>query len=77
MPRLIVHDAALHDLDEAMDFIAIDSVDAAIRLHQAAKEAFAKLAEFPGFGGKHPTGNPAFEVLRVIHGARDVNRVFR
>jgi plasmid stabilization system protein ParE len=102
MPRLIVHDRAKADLDEIADYIALDSIDAALRFYAAAQSAFNCLADFPGAGAPHPTGNPLFdtlriwpitgfrnylvcylpladgaEVLRVIHAARDVNRVFR
>ena len=102
MPRLIVHDRAKADLDEIADYIAIDSFDSALRFYQAAREAFERLADFPGAGPEHPTSNPAFanlriwpitgfrnylvcylrlrdgaEILRVIHGARDVKRVFK
>jgi toxin ParE1/3/4 len=102
MPRLIVHDPARHDVDEIALYIALDSLESALRFTDAAEEAFSRLADFPGAGARHPTGNPAFaelriwpikgfrkylvcyrplpdgiEVLRVIHGARDVDRVFR
>ncbi|MDB5323008.1 MAG: plasmid stabilization system protein [Phycisphaerales bacterium] len=102
MPRLIVHDRAKADLDDIADYIARDSIDAALRFYQAAREAFERLADFPGAGGRHPTGNPAFdnlriwpitgfrnylvcyfpmtdgaEILRVVHGARDIDRVFK
>ena len=102
MPRLIVHDRAKSDLDDIADYIADDSIDAALRFYQAAQEAFNRLADFPGAGAPHPTGNPIYdnlriwpitgfrnflvcylpapngvEILRVIHGARDVNRIFK
>ncbi|HEY7118672.1 MAG TPA: type II toxin-antitoxin system RelE/ParE family toxin, partial [Tepidisphaeraceae bacterium] len=102
MGRLVVHDRAKADLDEAADYIARDNVDAALRLYQAARDAFKLLADFPRLGPEFPTNNPAVaglriwpikgfrnylvcylpladgvEVLRVIHGARDVGRVFR
>jgi toxin ParE1/3/4 len=102
MPRLIVHDRAEADLDQIADYIAADSIDAALRFLQAARQAFQMLSEFPGAGAPHPTDNPMFanlriwpitgfrnflvcylrvpegaQVLRVIHGARDVDRVFK
>jgi plasmid stabilization system protein ParE len=48
MPRLIVHDRAKADLDEIADYIAIDSFDSALRFYQTAREAFERLADFPG-----------------------------
>ena len=101
MPRLIVHERARHDVDEIADYIAADSFDSALRFYGAVEEDFRRLADFPGAGASHPTGNPVFanlriwpikrfrnylvcylplpdgiEVLRVIHGARDVDRIF-
>jgi plasmid stabilization system protein ParE len=50
MPCLIVHDRAKTDLDNIADYIADDSIDAALRFYQAAREAFNRLADFPGSG---------------------------
>jgi toxin ParE1/3/4 len=101
MPRLIVHDRAKADVDDIADYIATDSIDAALRFYQAAQDAFNLLADFPGAGARQSVPDPAFaqlrswpitgfrkylicylplsdgvEIVRVIHGAQDVNRVF-
>ena len=47
MPRLIVHDRAKADLDEIAEYIALDSIDAALRFYAAAQSAFNRLADLP------------------------------
>jgi toxin ParE1/3/4 len=89
---------ALHDLDEAADYIRRRSgPDRAIRFLRAADSTFAQLAGMPGMGTRCEPHEPVYgglrffpitrhrnhlvfyrpvpggiEVLRVLHGARDI-----
>ena len=47
--------SAQSDVEEITDFIAEDSVEAALRVHDALEEAFRHLAEMPAMG--HPRQN--------------------
>src|SRR5688500_7780403 len=97
MPRLIVRDVVIDDVDAIANHIAIDNLDAALRFYDAAQAAFEFLASTP-LGG--PAVDPPVEVipdlrfwpitgyrnylvlyrplpggaevLRVVHGARDI-----
>ncbi len=42
--------SAQRDVEQIMDFIAEDSVEAALRVHDALEEAFRHLAEMPAMG---------------------------
>jgi toxin ParE1/3/4 len=96
---LHVHLRAKQDVDEIADAIADDYPDAAFFFF-AARDAFKKLAEFPGMGSvredlksRHLKGVRSYpirgfrnylifylpakdgiEVLRVIHGARQIEQ---
>ena len=48
--RYVLTASARADLEQFAEFIAEDSVDAALRVLSALDEAFAKLAERPGIG---------------------------
>ena len=99
-PRFVVLPAADRDLDDHYDYIARDSLDAAIRMQDAARATFAELAEMPRMGKHRPVRNPQLaglrqwsirgfpnhlifyretdegvEILRVLHGARDLDRI--
>jgi toxin ParE1/3/4 len=97
---LHVHLRAKQDVDEIADTIAEDNPDAALRFFLAARDAFGRLAEFPGTGAvredlrsRHLKGVRSYpiprfrkylvfylptedgvEVLRVIHGARQIEQ---
>ena len=100
--RVILHPRAAQDLEAQADFIARDSLAAAIRFAQAVQEAFRQLAQMPQMGRERRFPNPllegmrqwrvpgfekhlifyrpiedGIEVLRVLHGARDIDRLFR
>ena len=49
-PRYQLTPSAQQDVDQITDFIAEDSVEAALRVHDALEEAFRHLAEMPGMG---------------------------
>ena len=49
-PRYQLTPSAQRDVDQITDFIAEDSVEAALRVHDALEEAFRHLAEMPGMG---------------------------
>jgi toxin ParE1/3/4 len=101
MPRLIVHDRVLDDVEEIAARIAQDNLPAALRFYDAAQEAFDFLAATPGAGPLFDPPLPAApdlhfwpitryrnflvlyrpiaggaEIVRVIHGARDIPRMF-
>jgi toxin ParE1/3/4 len=92
---------ARRDVVETANFIARDSLDAAMRFFDAVDDAIRKLAEMPGMGRLRDFQNPKFrdvrswpikgfenhlifyhptprgiEVIRVLHGARDVDAIF-
>jgi toxin ParE1/3/4 len=92
---------ARRDIVEAAQFIARDSVDAAMRFFDAVDDAIKKLAEMPGMGRLREFDAPEFrdvrswpikgfesylvfyrptprgiEVMRVLHGARDIDAIF-
>jgi toxin ParE1/3/4 len=94
--------AAERDVDAIADYIAKDSVDAALRFYDAVRSDARKLAEMPGMGPTWDFESPAhadvrfwpvrgfpnhlifyrpapdgIEVIRVIHGARDLERQIR
>ncbi|HEY1686883.1 MAG TPA: type II toxin-antitoxin system RelE/ParE family toxin [Tepidisphaeraceae bacterium] len=101
MPRLLVHDKALDDVQSIAHYIARENLSAALRFYDAAQLAFDFLVSMPGAG---PQLNSPFqsipdlrfwpisrfrnylvlykslpdgvEILRVIHGARDISSIF-
>ena len=58
MKRVLKQERAKDDLFGHASYIAIDNPDAAIRLLDAARDAFEKLAAMPGMG-------PLIPLLRV------------
>lgn len=59
--------AALHDLDEAADYIRRNGgPDRAIRFLKAADATLARLCTLPGLGTPYEPGEPAFAGLRVL-----------
>ncbi len=52
------------DMDEHYEFIAADSLDAALRLTMAAEEMFQRLADMPGIGTKWESKNIALAGMR-------------
>ena len=100
MPRIVVTAKVKPDIERIASYIARDHLRAAIGFILATKDAFVRLAEFPGIGPewepvikKYPglrfwpikrysnylilyrPVQDGVEILRVIHGARDINRV--
>ena len=92
---------ARRDLAESADYIARDSLDAALRFLDAAEAAFELLAAMPqmgtlcGFRSPEASGlrmwsirgfqnyivfyrplEDGVDVVRVIHGARDIQAIF-
>lgn len=49
-PRYQLTASTQRDVDQIIDFIAEDNVDAALRVLDALEEAFRQLAERPGMG---------------------------
>jgi toxin ParE1/3/4 len=68
--RVDVVSNAEADLLEHMAYIARDSVDAALRLFDAANRTYLDLAETPGMGVLVEVASPRFKQLRrkPIHG---------
>jgi toxin ParE1/3/4 len=98
--RVAIRPAADRDLDDHYDYLAGDSLDAAMRLLEAARAAFDELLQMPGIGRPRLLQNPrlaglrqwairgfpsylifyrgtdeGIEVVRVLHGARDIERI--
>ncbi len=99
---LVVSHTALSDVTQAMDFIARDSFDHALRFHEAVCHTFQNLTDsplagaivegvplrlrglrkWPVHGFVHyavyylPTSD-SIDVVRVLHGARNVQRILR
>ena len=55
---------AKYDLRELSEYIAQDSLDAALRFLDAAEEAFALLLEMPEIGRAYEALNPAVTGVR-------------
>jgi toxin ParE1/3/4 len=53
------------EIDELADYIAIDSLDAAIRFLDAVQQAFGRISEQPGIGSKGYSHLPQLGGLRV------------
>jgi plasmid stabilization system protein ParE len=101
-PRIIRHETALRDLDEAAAYLGEDDPSVGLRFLEAAEQAFTLLAGMPGIGSPRTFNNPdlaglraspirgfenylifykaaeggGVEVLRVLHGARDLPAIF-
>jgi toxin ParE1/3/4 len=100
VPRLLVHDKALDDIQSIAHYIARDNLSTALRFYDAAQLAFDFLSSMPGAGPQlnsplHSIPDLRFwpisrfrnylvlykplpngvEILRVIHGARDINSI--
>ncbi|HEY3660383.1 MAG TPA: type II toxin-antitoxin system RelE/ParE family toxin [Candidatus Udaeobacter sp.] len=99
MPRLLVREKALADIEELGAFIARDNPAAATEVVRAIRLSFEQLAHMPRLGRivrKVKTSgqirmwlSPAFpnylifyrelpdgvDIVRVLHGARDVHRI--
>jgi toxin ParE1/3/4 len=98
--RVIIEPAADQDLRDQFDYIAQDSLDAALRFLDAASSTFEELVRMPGMGVPQQFTNPrlasirrwpirdferylifyretedGIEVLRVLHSARDIQRI--
>ena len=84
------------DLDEILGFVADDSVEAAVRLHDKFLTQCRALAATPGIGRKRPelddgvlswpvgryvifyrSTERGIDVLRILHGARDLDALFK
>jgi toxin ParE1/3/4 len=99
--RVHKHRAAMRDLAEHFDFIALDSEAAALRFYAAAEASFRDLAqnstmgaacEFRSLKGRglrrwrikgfenylifYRPFNDRVEITRVLHGARNLKRMF-
>ena len=99
--RLLKYPEANRDLIEIADYIARDSIDAALRFLDAADATFLDLLAFPGMGAVrdvkndqlgelrswavrgfanylifYRVTNEGIEIVRVLHGARDIDRQF-
>ncbi len=99
--QAIITPQARIDVLELADYIARDSLDAALRFLEAAEAEFVRLADMPGMGHARKFSSPllsdvrswaipgfknhlifyrpiqsGIEVLRVLHGARDIEAQF-
>lgn len=63
--RLIIAPEAELELDELVAFIAEDSLEAAMRLYDAAESAFKRLLLMPEIGATRELATPGFEGLRM------------
>lgn len=53
------------EIDELADYIASDSLEAAMRFLDAVQQAFARIGEQPGIGSKRYAHLPLLEGLQV------------
>jgi len=99
--KLLKLPEAKRDLVEIADYIARDSIDAALRFLDAADATFRDLLDFPGMGPVRDVGTErlgemrswairgfanylifytvtpeAIEIVRVLHGAQDIDGQF-
>jgi len=99
--RVLKHRAAMRDLAEHFDYIALDSEAAALRFYSAAEASFRDLAQNSTMGVacefRAPKGKglrrwrikgfenylifyrpfiDRIEITRVLHGARNLKRMF-
>jgi toxin ParE1/3/4 len=100
--RVLKHRAAMRDLLEQFDYIAVDSEAVALRFLAAAEASFRDLAQNPTmcvaceFRGPRGRGlrrwrvksfehylifyrpfSDRIEIARILHGARDLKRLFQ
>lgn len=85
----------VQDLEESYDFIAVDSLNAALRFIDLLEEKFLLLTDSPEIGRRReelapalrsfPVGNyvifyrpvqEVIQIIRVLHGARDIESAF-
>jgi toxin ParE1/3/4 len=62
---LVIRPEAEVDLDEQALFIAVDNMDAALRLFAAATRAYQRLLEMPELGVARQLGSKRLEGLRM------------
>jgi toxin ParE1/3/4 len=95
--RILRRLKAVEDAEEIADYIAQDSLDAALRFLECTETTLSFLAGSPSIGSKFPVESPslanlrtcrvkgfpnhlifyikhvgAIEVVRILHGARDI-----
>jgi toxin ParE1/3/4 len=63
--RVQLRRTAEDDIDDHFLFLAEESVAAALRFHDAARSALARLGEVPEIGARRQTSNPALAGVRV------------
>ena len=63
--RIVLKGAAEADLDRHFLFIAQDSVETAIRFHDAAQRAFDRLAGLPEIGARRTFSDPRLAAIRM------------
>ena len=63
--KLVIRPQAVVDLDDQALFIAVDSIEAGLRLYAAAHEAYARLLGMPELGARRELENPELEGLRM------------
>jgi toxin ParE1/3/4 len=63
--KLVVRPQAVVDLDDQALFIAIDNMEAGLRLYAAAHDAYARLLEMPELGTRCEVGTVELEGLRM------------
>lgn len=63
-PRIIRHELALRDLDEAAAYLSENDPSVGLRFLCAAEQAFSSLAQMPGMGSPRTFANPEFAGLR-------------
>ncbi|MGY8769883.1 MAG: type II toxin-antitoxin system RelE/ParE family toxin [Pirellulales bacterium] len=98
MVQILRRPKAIEDIEEIADYIATDSLRAAIRFLENTESTLQALAEFPSSGGLFHSDHPrlanvrfrrikgfpkhvvfyiekkdAIEVIRVLHGARNLD----
>jgi plasmid stabilization system protein ParE len=65
MLRITRTPAAVRDLAAITDWIATDNLDAALRFYDGVDRLLSLIARYPRIG-------EAVDLIRVLHGARDI-----
>ena len=66
MPDYKILPQAEHDLDNCVEYIARDNLDAALRLYDCSEKTYQLLAKNPNIGGRYPSQNPLLSDVRFF-----------